>query len=75
MNFNYLPPGGLLPLPPPDGLPVVLGPFGGAEPPFALLVVIMFILFIHRLFSLSRRAIDDSIPQGLSDIIFTRAVD
>ena len=42
MNFDYLPPGGLLPLPPPDGLPVVLGPFGGAEPPFALLLVIMF---------------------------------
>lgn len=29
---SYLPFGGLLPLPPPDGLPVVLGPFGGFPP-------------------------------------------
>ena len=32
---SYLPFGGLLPLPPPDGLPVVLGPFGGFPPALA----------------------------------------
>ena len=30
--ISYLRFGGLLPLPPPDGLPVVLGPFGGFPP-------------------------------------------
>lgn len=28
--------GGQFPLPPPDGLPVVLGPFGGLHPPFPM---------------------------------------
>jgi len=46
MLFDYLQPDELLPLPPPDGLPVVLGPFGGVEPPFALLVVIIFLFFV-----------------------------
>ncbi len=35
---NYLPLGVLLPLPPPDGLPVVLGPFGGFPPALASIV-------------------------------------
>jgi hypothetical protein len=30
--------GGLFPLPPPDGFPVVLGPFGGLTPDFAILI-------------------------------------
>jgi len=38
--INYLPfglgAGGLLPLPPPDGLPVVLGALGGLVVPFAI---------------------------------------
>jgi len=34
----YFPPGGLFPLPPPEELPVVLGPFGGD-------VAISFLLF------------------------------
>jgi hypothetical protein len=35
--FSYLPPlGGLFPLPPPEGLPVVLGAFTGFEP-FAII--------------------------------------
>jgi len=31
--------GGLFPLPPPDGLPVVLGPLGGALPPLFLQIM------------------------------------
>ena len=37
---DYLPFGVLLPLPPPEGLPVVLGPFGGVPP--ALANIVMF---------------------------------
>ncbi len=32
-RINYLPLGAQFPLPPPDGFPVVLGPFGGVHPP------------------------------------------
>jgi len=31
--------GGLLPLSPPDGFPVVLGPFGGLVPLFAIKII------------------------------------
>lgn len=31
--IDYFPLGGQFPLPPPDGFPVVLGPFGGVHPP------------------------------------------
>jgi hypothetical protein len=32
--------GGLFPLPPPDGLPVVLGPFGGLVPDLLMIFLI-----------------------------------
>jgi hypothetical protein len=42
---NYLlVPGGLFPLPPPEGLPVVLGPFGGRTDDEVLLMVFCFIV-------------------------------
>ena len=42
--LDYLPFGGLFPLPPPEGLPVVLGPFAGLEP-FAM--TFMFFVIPH----------------------------
>ncbi len=45
-TINYLFLGGLFPLPPPEGLPVVLGPLGGrgAEPVAILFLLICFVV-------------------------------
>jgi len=41
--------GGLLPLPPPDGLPVVLGAFGGFVVPLDIVLVLRFGIFFRKL--------------------------
>ena len=43
---------GQLPLPPPDGLPVVLGPFGGVHVPFPMRTPFINLFTIFKLFSI-----------------------
>lgn len=61
-NFYLLGFGGLFPLPPPEGFPVVEGPFGGLLLPFPIIVLlkikdilisagqILFLIFIMFIF-------------------------
>jgi hypothetical protein len=55
-SMCYVPPGGLFPLPPPDGLPVVLGPLPPLTPPplppplppLPIVIMFPFIWFIAK---------------------------